>query len=129
MLVSPASSALTLTDQGPLCTGQTATLTCNITGGTTLNWDYIVDNVIGSIPTYDPIINVFPPPDPVTVFGVEFTVTVLMPTSPILVSRISFTASTIMNARILQCSGIVGSMVESESTTLQVVSAGKYSQL
>ncbi len=39
LLLLPLASSV-LTDPGPLCTGQTATLTCNVTGGTRLNWNY-----------------------------------------------------------------------------------------
>ncbi len=120
-MLPPASGVLT--DPGPLCTGQTATLTCNITGGTRINWNYIVGGTRGLIPTYDPDIGVSPPTEPVTANGVEFTASVLM-TQPQLVSTISFVPSTMMNGGELVCSGFAGVLV-SEAITLHVDSTSK----
>ena len=110
-----------LTDPGPLCAGQTATLTCNITGGVFLEWNYVLEGENGRIPTYDSARNVFPPSGPVERGGVEFTVTLQMPTSPHLVSQISFTASAGMNGRQLDCVSIVGTTLLQQNTILQVV--------
>ncbi len=117
LLVLPLASCI-LTDPGPLCTGQTATLTCNITGGTRIHWNYNVGGSGGRIPTYDPDIGVSPPTEPVTVNGVEFTVSVLM-TQPHLVSTISFVPSAMMNGGELVCIGFSGLLV-SEAITLHV---------
>ncbi len=117
--MSPASSVL-LTDPGTLCAGQRTTLTCNITGGDSLNWNYIIGGITGLIRAYDPALGVSPPTGPEERNGVEFTVSVLMPTSPHLVSTISFVPSAMMNGGILACSGLVGSMRGDGRFTLQV---------
>ncbi len=118
-MLPPASSVLT--NPGPLCTGQTATLTCNITGGTRISWIYNVRGSVETIPTFNPNAGISPPTEPVTVNGVEFTVSVLMPTSPHLVSIISFVASAMTNGGILACIGFSSAQVE-EEVTLQVES-------
>ena len=124
-----ASSALLLTDPGPLCIGQTTTLTCNITGGISLEWNYLAERIgDGRIPTFQrDDANVQPPSGPVERGGVDFTVTLQMPTSPHLVSQISFTASAMMNGVRLLCNGEVGSVLEEQVITFQVVNGKHYS--
>ena len=65
LLVSPTGSVLT--DPGPLCAGQRATLTCNITGGVALDWNYIDSS--GTIRTYNRAGNVVPPSGPVEIYS------------------------------------------------------------
>ena len=114
----PASSVLT--DPGPLCDGQPATLTCNITGGSALNWGYGVAGGEESLPT---VTSAFQSPLIMMVGSVEFTVS-LLETSPVFVSGISFVASTVMNGRVLTC---IGSGATDEQINLQVVN-GKFYQ-
>ena len=119
MLVSPESVGSILTDPGPLCAGQTALLTCNVTGGTTLVWRY--DNSrIGELVT-QPLTTLTD-----TVEGVIFTVTLLMPTSPHFVSELSFTASSDMNGEVVWCASSSLSGVSLENITLQVERISKY---
>ena len=50
--VSPVSGQL-LTDPGPLCAGETVTLTCDISGGigtNLLTWSYDGVNVVSIVP-------------------------------------------------------------------------------
>lgn len=117
LLVLPAHSILT--DPGPLCTGQAPTLTCNITGGDFLEWNYITEGANGRIPAYGFGHNAS---GTVERSGVEFTVSVLTPIIPNLVSQISFTASAVMNSRKLKCVGTVESMLVQKVINLQVVS-------
>ncbi len=127
MLVSPASSVLT--DPGPLCRDQPATLTCNITGGTVLIWNYDAD---GTMPVQLAIINLgtntLAPADPVvTPDGVAITVSLLMPTDLQLVSQISFVATDSVNGAEIVCTGVTraGTLVPDESVTLQVFTISK----
>ncbi len=122
VLVPTASSVLT--DPGPLCRDQPTTLTCNITGGITLIWNYDAD---GTMPFQLAIIdlqrNPLPPPDPVvTPDGVAITVSLLMPTDLQLVSQISFVATDSVNGTEISCSGLTpGTVVPAESVTLHVL--------
>ncbi len=125
--MSPVNSVLT--DPGPLCRDQPSTLTCNITGGTTLIWNYDPD---GTMPFQLSIINLatdtFPPPDPVvTPAGVAITVSLLMPTDLQLVSQISFVATDSVNGDTISCGGLTraGTVVPPESVTLQVFTMSK----
>ena len=81
-----AGSAV-LTDPGPLCSGQPVLLTCNITGGVDLIWSYNSVVIGGQISPTRP-----PPTGPVSVGGVQFTLTLLL-ARPDMVSKISFTAT------------------------------------
>ena len=117
MTVSPVHVSGILIDPGPLCPGETALLTCTITQGTDLSWNY---GDSGRIFTIIPVVNIFPPSGPILVSGVEFTVTVLS-TSPDLVSQTSFVVSATVNGRTLQCSGVsTSSGAVSRTLTLQV---------
>ena len=120
-LVSTASS-IALTDPGPLCSGQPATLTCNITGGNLLVWTYDRDRFI----TIEPVLA--PLPDPVVRISdtIAFTVSLLMPTSLHLVSLISFIASERMNGMRLRCDGATATEAVEESVSLLVISLRTY---
>ena len=65
-LVPPVSGILT--DPGPVCAGNTVTLTCDVPGGTQLIWSY--HSVV--VATIRPALSIFPPAGPVLVSGVEF---------------------------------------------------------
>ena len=120
-----SSASSVLTDPGPLCPGQTTTLTCNITGGSRLNWDYDAGTGMrGRIATINPSLDALPSSNPVLVFGVEFTVSLLMPTSPHFVSQISFQASAMMTSGVIHCFTAVAPAVVDESVTLQVINQG-----
>ncbi len=115
-----ANSALT--DPGPLCRDQPATLTCNVTGGIILIWNYDFD---GAMKFEIALINIptkrFPPPDPVvTPDGVAIIVSLLMPTDIELVSQISFVPTDSMNGKVIECGGLnrVGIVVPAESVIL-----------
>ena len=111
LLVSPVNSVSL--DSGPLCPGQTAVLTCNVPGGTTLQWIYnsmLFVTISGtSVPSSDPI----------PVDGVEFTVSLLSNTGSDLVSEISFEMSSSINGGILRCSGRNATAVGTSEVTLQ----------
>ena len=113
LLVSPVNSIYIL-DSGPLCPGQTAVLTCNIPGGSSLQWIYNSYIVFGSVRGF-----LFPPSDPILVDGVEFTVSLLPNTGSDLVSEISFVVSSSINGGVLSCSGFATTVVESREVTLQ----------
>ena len=91
------------------------TLTCVISGGTELEWRYDSQVVATILPRF----NTFPSPDPVTAFGVEFTVS-LLSISPDLSSQIMFVASEDIQGRMLVCRGRDGAGEVVESITLQV---------
>lgn len=112
--VSPGHSVLT--DPGPLCAGEEAGLTCNITGGTLLAWDYDSGRLIAIDPVNSPLLA------PLTIMPgtIAFTVSMLMPTTPHLQSQISFVAVEEMNSRTLTCSG-TSSVVVEDTITLQIV--------
>ena len=95
-LVPPVSGILT--DPGPVCPGDTVTLTCDVTGGTQLIWSYRAT----ALATIIPSLNIMPPSGPVLVSGVEFSVLVSS-TSPDRVSRIVIVADEGMDGRILSC--------------------------
>ncbi len=116
-----ANSALT--DPGALCRDQPATLTCNVTGGIILIWNY--DDVDGAMPFQIALIDIstkrFPPPDPVVApNGVAITVSLLMPTDVELVSQISFVPTDSVNGKVIECGGLnrVGIVVPAERVTL-----------
>ena len=91
------------------------TLTCDISGGTELQWIYDSQVVTTIIPSR----STFPSPDPVTSSGVEFTVS-LLSTIPDLSSQIMFVASEDIQGRMLLCVGRDGAGEVVESITLQV---------
>ena len=91
------------------------TLTCDISGGTELQWIYNSQVVTAIIPR----LNTFPSPDPVTTSGVEFTVSLLC-ISPNLSSQIMFVASERIQGGILVCVARDGAGGVVESITLQV---------
>ena len=96
--VSPVSGQL-LTDPGPLCAGETVTLTCDISGGMGTNlliWGYDSVGVISIVPEATTL------PANRVVSGVEFTV---LDTQMDTVSQISFVASVMMSGRTLECGG------------------------
>ena len=93
------------------------TLTCDISGGTELEWIY--DSQV--VTTIIPRLNTFPSPDPVLTSGVEFTVSLsLSSISPDLASQIMFVASEDIQGRMLVCRGRDGAGEVVESITLQV---------
>ena len=89
-------------------------LTCNVPGGTTLQWAYKT-MVIGTIRPPNSI----PSSDPIPVDGVEFTVSLLSNTGSDLVSEISFEVSCSINGGVLRCSGANATAVGSSGVTLQ----------
>ena len=122
LLVSPESVGSILTGPGPLCEGDAALLTCNVTGGTALVWRNAQNFGIGEQLSPDS-----PSTSTVTVGGVLFTVTLLIPTSPHFVSQLSFTASADMNGEVVFCSSFSPSSgIAEDNITLQVESISKY---
>ena len=113
MLTSPAVATTTLPDPGPLCAGQTAVLTCSVTDGENIRWRYRDETVGALLSLSQP-----PPPDPVTVGGVQFTLT-LSQNSNSLISQLSFTASPDMDGGVVSCTGFSGTFSDDE-ITLQV---------
>ena len=111
LLVSPVNSVSL--DSGPLCPGQTAVLTCNVPGGTLLQWIYnsMVFVIISG--------TLVPSSDPIPVDGVEFTVSLLSNTGSDLVSEISFEVSSSINGGVLRCSGANATAAGSSQVTLQ----------
>ena len=124
LLVSPESVGSILTGPGPLCEGDAALFTCNVTRGTIITWNYVTntDNNFfigetltpGSQPSYTD-----------TVEGVFFSITVLMPTSTHFVSQLSFTASAEMTGEAILCRSGSPAGVTEKSITLQVDSISK----
>ena len=97
-----------LSDPGPLCAGDSVTLTCNISGVTVLFWDY--DSIqLFSITAAREL------PARITVSGVLF---IALDTSSEAVFQIKFNASVEMSGNRVECRG--GS--ESDFITLQVQS-------
>ena len=100
-----------LRDPGPLCPGQTATITCDTSGGTqgsdAASWNYNGVQVDTIIPGFSTL------PASRSVSGVEFT---LLDTEIEFMFLISFVASDRMNGGTLDC---VGNGLMS-SITLQV---------
>ena len=114
-MLSPAVATTTLSDPGPLCVGQTAVLTCSVADGVTIRWIYR-NEFVGSVIS----LNEPPPPDPVTVGGVQFTLTLSQDNNP-LISQLSFTASPDMDGGVVRCSGgIADGTFSSDAITLQV---------
>ena len=114
-VLSPAVATTTLPDPGPLCIGQTAVLTCSVTDGVSIEWFYR-DVAIGPFlsPTVPPSSN------PVTVGGVQFTLT-LSQNSNSLISNLSFTASPDMDDGVVRCLGESrGGAFSPDERTLQV---------
>ncbi len=117
VLLSAAGCSV-LIDPGPLCTGQTVTLTCNITGTSFLAWTYGSDRFVTiNTALSNPVMEVS---DTIT-----FTVSTEMSISPHFVSRISFVASERMNGMRLTCDGVNGTGAVRGSVTLQVVMNGR----
>ena len=112
LLVSPVNSVSL--DSGPLCPGQTAVLTCNVPGGTLLQWIYNSMVIVTIRPP-----NSVPSSDPIPVDGVEFTVSLLSNTGSDLVSEISFEVSSSINGGVLRCSGLNATAVGTSEVTLQ----------
>ena len=114
-MLSPAVATTTLPDPGPLCAGQTAVITCSVADGVNLRWRYR-NEFVGSVIS----LNEPPPPDPVTVGGVQFTLTLSQNSNP-LISQLSFTASPDMDGGVVRCSGgIADGTFPSDEITLQV---------
>ena len=116
VVLSPAVATTTLPDPGPLCAGQTAVLTCSVADGVTIRWRYR-DEFVGSVIS----LNEPPPPDPVTVRGVQFTRTLSQNNNP-LISQLSFTASPDMDGGVVRCQGGIsdGTFPADGILTLQV---------
>ena len=115
VLLSSADSVLI--DPGPLCTGQTATLTCNITGTSFLGWTYGSDTFLTiNTALSNPVMEVS---DTIT-----FTVSTEMSISPHFVSHVSFVANESMNGMRVTCDGATGTGVVRENITLQVIRSG-----
>ena len=87
------------------CPDQTIKLTCNITGGTILDWLYINSQGITQTFAHVTSLGEVTPANSVVVNGVAFMITILFPTSPFLVSQISFNASQQFDGDFVMCSG------------------------
>ena len=115
VVLSPAVATTTLSDPGPLCAGQTAVLTCSVADGVTIRWRYR-NEFVG--PVVSPSLP--PSPDPVTVGGVQFTLTLSQNSNP-LISQLSFTASPDMDGGVVRCTGgIADGTFPADEITLQV---------
>ena len=121
----PSISGL-LTDPGPLCPGDMATLTCNITGGLAQQWRYNTMDVgdrisflTGQVPAV--------PAVPMVVDGVEFRLSLLSTSgAPYLATQIAFLASERMDGGMLECATAVASApVLTEMLTLQIGARGE----
>ena len=88
-------------------------LTCNVPGGTSLQWIY------NSMPFVTIRGTLVPSSDPIPVDDVEFTVSLLSNTGSDLVSEISFEVSSSINGGVLRCSGVNATAVGSIGVTLQ----------
>ena len=119
--VSEVSATTTLTASGPLCADQTTVLTCTVPQGISIRWTYRGSQFGGLITPSQP-----PPSGPISVSGVEFTLSLLEDSSPDLVSQLSFTASTDVDGAVVVCAGVsptgLDGMVDvsTGSITLQV---------
>ena len=107
-----------LTDPGPVCEGDTVTLTCTIPGGVSLGWRY--NSVLIGGGTYVPVTNTVPPTNPDTVGGVVFTHS-LLDSSPDLVSQLSFTASSDVDGGVIQCVGDAATSTGGFESVLDVI--------
>ena len=111
MLLVTSVRGQVLTDPGPLCPGQTVTITCDISGGTLgsngVSWNYNGVQVATILPGVSTL------PASRNVSGVEFT---LLDTEIEFMFLISFVASDRMSDMTLDC---VGNGLNS-SVTLQV---------
>ena len=115
VVLSPVVATTTLSDPGPLCAGQTAVLTCSVTDGVTIDWFYRNGCIGPSLALSQP-----PSSDPVTVGGVEFTLTLSQNSNP-LISQLSFIASPDMDGGVVRCTGgIADGTFLSDEITLQV---------
>ena len=115
-VLSPAVATTTLPDPGPLCANQTAVLTCSVADGVTIRWTYRGESVG---PLLSPSLP--PPPDPVPVEGIQFTLTLSSQNSNPLISNLSFTASPDMDGGVVQCQGETGGGFSFDERTLQVI--------
>ena len=114
-MLSPAVASTILPDPGPLCAGQTAVLTCSVADGVTIRWRYR-DEFVGSVIS----LNERPSSDPVTVGGVQFTLT-LSQNNNSLISQLSFIASLDMDGGVVRCQGTIpDNTFPSDEVTLQV---------
>lgn len=87
---------------------------CEITGGLNLEWAYIsTQNNIAQI-------NKFPPPNPVMVAGVEFTVFI-----DLLSTEISFVPTLMMNDTALACHVVYLTSIQYGVVTLRVQNISK----
>ena len=115
VVLSPAVATTILPDPGPLCAGQTAVLTCSVADGVTIDWLYRNGCIGPSLSLSQP-----PPSGPVTVGGVEFTLTLSQNSNP-LISQLSFTASPDMDGGVVRCTGgLFDGTFRSDEITLQV---------
>ena len=116
-----------LTDPGPLCPGDMATLTCNFTHGLSQQWRYNDVNVGDRI---SPLVNQVPavPAVPMVVDGVEFRLSLLSTRGvTYLVSQIVFVASERMDGGIVECGNTLeGSLPVIETATLKVGDGSKF---
>ena len=113
VVLSPAVATTTLPDPGLLCAGQTAVLTCSVADGGSIRWRYRGETVGPLLAPSQP-----PSPGPVTVGGVQFTLTLSQNSNP-LISQLSFTASPDTNGGVVRCTGFSGTF-SSDEVTLQV---------
>ena len=99
----------TLSGPGTVCLGDTVTLTCNITGATTLEWSFGNNLVITSLDRGDGLFGLGEEP-PVERSGLDFSFSVLA-TSPQFVSQLRFVpdGNFIMNGVPVTCREAPGS--------------------
>ena len=117
-MLSPAVATTTLPDPGPLCVGQTAVLTCSVTDGVSITWQYRT-NSGASREQVGPVLSPSQA-DPVTVtlLGIQFTLTLSQSSNP-LISQLSFTASPDIDGGEVRCVGFSDAF-SSDERTLQV---------
>ena len=89
-------------------------LTCSVTDGKNIRWRYRSETV-GAI-LFSP--SQLPSSGPVTVGGVQFTLTLSQNNNP-LISQLSFTASPDMDGGVVRCTGFSGTF-SSDEITLEV---------
>ena len=117
----PVSVSGTLSGPGTVCLGDTATLTCNITGAITLVWLFGNNLEITSLDTGGGVFGLGERP-PVVMFGLAFSFSVLA-TSPQFVSQLRFVPdddSFIMNGAPVTCREAAGSGDFRETITTAV---------